>query len=300
MKNISCNNCGLDQHSVIFKGRDRLYKVDNKLFNYVKCLNCGLVFIDPQPESEELKRYYPEEYGPYRDNNEVFRYGPLSMLFKNLKQRLGKNSARSLTQDERILNYLDFGCGSGESLMSVKEKHHDWILYGLDNNEYACKKAKEKGFGVFCGDILKMEIPVNFFDTVNMGHVIEHLSDPKKTLLKINTIMKPGSEIIISTPNYDSWVAQFFRTYWYDLDAPRHLFLYTPITLERLLEDTGFIIEKIEFDKGPKVGIRSMYYLFGKKDLRINPFIWKLFEPVSYVLSKFGKTSIMTIHARKV
>lgn len=297
MKIVNCNNCGSNQQTFLLKGKDRLYKVDQKQFTYVKCVECGLVFLNPQPEIEELKNYYPEEYGPYQDSNTVFKYGLFSNLFKKIKDY--KNTSNKISGNDSSLNYLDFGCGGGESLMSVKENHPKWKLYGMDNNEYACKKIEEKGFNAFCGDILEMDIPINFFDIVNMSHVIEHLSEPKATLLKINTTMKKGSKIIISTPNFDSLASKFFRTYWYALEAPRHLFLFTPTTLKRLLEDTGFVVESVEFDMGPKTGIRSLYYLLGKKDLRINPFIWRLFKPMSYILGKLGKTSIMTVYARK-
>lgn len=301
MQTINCNICGSGKHKILFAGRDRLHRVDDKLFNIVKCLECKLVFINPQPTVKELEKYYPPQYGPYQDGNEIFKYGLVSRLLKKAYPGSLKSDdpEQKPAPNEPPINYLDFGCGSGAILERIGDRHPSWNLYGLDNNEYACQKVREKGFTVFCGDVLTLDMPKDFFDIVNMSHVIEHLIDPRKTLLKINETMKFGANIIISTPNFNSLASQIFRTYWYALEAPRHLYLFTPDSLERILEETGFIVEKIDFDDGPKTGIKSLYYLLGKKDLRINPFIWRLLKPISWVLAKFKKTSIMTIYAKK-
>ena len=41
---------------------DRLYRTTAKEFAVVRCRECGLARLDPQPAAEELRRYYPENY----------------------------------------------------------------------------------------------------------------------------------------------------------------------------------------------------------------------------------------------
>lgn len=148
--------------------------------------------LKPQPSQEELKEYYPEDYGPYRENG-LFKYGILSRFLKKIliksKNRNIDNRIYQNSVDRSTLNYLDFGCGGGEQLARTKMLHPNWNLYGLDNNEFACRNTKKKGFKIFHGDILQIDMPQNFFDIVNMSHVIEHLNEPKLTMLKINSIM---------------------------------------------------------------------------------------------------------------
>jgi SAM-dependent methyltransferase len=184
-------------------------------------------------------------------------------------------------------------------LEETRRKHPNWHLYGLDSIDVACAKTMQKGFKVFCGDITELNMPENFFDVVNMSHILEHLNDPKAALLKANLILKKGGKLIISLPNFDSLAAKFFGRYWHALDVPRHLFFFTPKTLSFLLEQTGFSVQKISYTQGPRVGILSLYYLLGRKDMRINPVIWRIFKPISIVSAKFKKTSVMTINAVK-
>lgn len=303
-----CNICNSSKYKILFFGNDRLHRIDKILYRVVQCQNCGLVYLNPQPEPEELERYYPRNYGPFQDDNTIFKYGRFSIMLKRIKNWLFNKYAAKIeiteksnsVNEERIVNYLDFGCGGGSHLEKVRLKHPNWNLYGLDNNKFACELVRKKGFKVFEGDILELDLPNNFFDVINMSHIIEHVADPKGTLIKLNSIMKKGATMIISTPNFDSWAAKIFRKYWYAVESPRHLFLFSYKTLTRLLDDTNFIVKEIEYDKGPEVFIRSIYYLLGKRDLRINPVIWWFLKPFSYILAYFGKTSLMTIYAKKV
>jgi len=142
------------------------------------------------------------------------------------------------------------------------------------------------------------------FDIIHLGNVIEHLGDPKKALIKIHSLLKPGGEIIIITPNFDSLSAMVFRNYWYALDSPRHLFLFSPKTIFRLLSETGFSVLGINSSPDVRVTIKSINYLFDRKDMRINFIIWHLlwlvFKPIGNLASLFNKTSTMTIRAKKI
>ena len=299
MSYIKCNICRSSKYQLLFKGKDRLHRVDNTLFNVVKCSNCGLVYLNPQPNQKELIKYYPKNYGPYKNINDV-KFGFFSRNLKKIIKKINQNNRRIKPIESSAVNYLDFGCGGGINLEGVKKLHPNWNLYGLDNNEFACKKTREKGFEVFCGDILEINLPKNFFDIVNMSHVIEHLNHPRKILEKINSSIKSGGNLIVSTPNFNSLEAKLFKNYWYALDVPRHLFFFTPETIKILLSKVGFKINNVKYEIKPEIIIKSFYYIIGKEDIRVNPFNWRFFYPVNIILSLFHKSSVMTINAKKV
>ncbi len=108
--------------------------------------------------------------------------------------------------------------------------------------------------------------------------------------------MKKGSKLIIATPNFDTPSAHVFKSYWYALDTPRHLYLFTPETITAMLEKAGFHVTKVDFDRNPKVLLKSIFYVLGKKDLRMNPFLWRIFQIIGRLT---GERSIMTIEATK-
>ncbi len=303
MKTVNCNLCNSNHYEFLFYGKDRQYKIDNKKFNIVKCSNCGLVFINPQPSVQELIMYYSENYQPYQNGSPqgILKYNAFFKKIRNIKRRFHFNhlKKRESDYDTKAINFLDFGCGGGNYLQRVKEKHPRWNLYGLDNNEYACKKAQEKGFKIFCDKEQKAALTDHFFDVIYMGHVIEHLNDPQSTLRRLHKSLKTDGRLIIKTPNFDSFSAKIFKSYWFALEIPRHLYFFTIDTLKQMLDMTGFEVMNIVYDKGPKVFIKSIFHILNKKDYRINPLVWSIFIPFSRLSSLLGKSSNIMVYARK-
>lgn len=299
MNTISCISCDGTEFETLFYSQDRLLKVDKTCFRVARCSKCGLVCLNPQPSMEELSKYYPSTYAPY-SSTETFSQGPiwsaLKKIFGRSHQQVGP---RPITSDTSSSTYLDFGCGGGINLDRVHAEHPNWELHGFDNSPTACARTREKGFSVYEGELTEGLLPNAYFDRIHLGHVIEHLPNPAQALTILAAAMKPGGEITLSTPNFDSYAAKIFRTYWRALETPRHLFLFTPETLGKILNDAGFDVEDIDFDRGPKVAIRSLYHLVGRVDMRINPFLWRLLFPLSYLAARHRKSSIMTVRARK-
>ena len=65
IEKVNCNLCGEKDYSFLLEGRDRQHGFDGT-FSYVRCNNCGLVYQNPQLTLDELKRFYPADYDPFR------------------------------------------------------------------------------------------------------------------------------------------------------------------------------------------------------------------------------------------
>jgi hypothetical protein len=79
-----------------------------------------------------------------------------------------------------------------------------------------------------------------------MWHVLEHLTDPLAAIQRARTLLTDDGRLLISVPNLASLQARLFGPDWLHLDLPRHLFHFTPRSLERLLERSGFRVERID------------------------------------------------------
>jgi SAM-dependent methyltransferase len=88
-------------------------------------------------------------------------------------------------------------------------------------------------------------------------HVLEHLPDPRKTLLECHRILRPGGRIVIAVPNFSSLQARLGGSGWFHLDLPRHLYHFPAMALHQLLNDCGY-------------ECTSQYHF----SLRQNPFGW--------------------------
>jgi hypothetical protein len=55
----------------------------------------------------------------------------------------------------------------------------------------------------------------------------------------------PGGLIGIVVPNWRALGHRVFRRDWYAMEPPRHVVMYEPQTLERILERVGFCVETL-------------------------------------------------------
>jgi SAM-dependent methyltransferase len=92
---------------------------------------------------------------------------------------------------------------------------------------------------------------------VRMNHVIEHLYQPREALSVIRRKLRPGGRVHISTPNPLSLGSRAFKRRWHALDSPRHVVLYPPSVLRRLLAESGFRDISVAHEVGPKDLTRS-------------------------------------------
>ena len=74
------------------------------------------------------------------------------------------------------------------------------------------------------------------YDIVSLRHVLEHLYDLEKVIVKFNELLKPDGCLILALPNHNSFDAKHYRNYWAAWDVPRHLWHFSPNSLKGLLK----------------------------------------------------------------
>ena len=273
MKIILCEVCGSQQLQHLFKGRDRIFGIPG-VFKVVKCQECGLLFINPQPEPQELGKYYP------KDNHESqsIRFKEYSWLRRKILETYwgypGASTRQKLFQQWVLFplrwryrnsihfvekgRLLDIGCGNGTELYKLKKM--GWETYGVEVNEKASERARSEGLSVFTGDLFKTNFPDHYFDVVRMSFVLEHLTNPRQTLVEIKRILRPQGRIYISIHNARSLNYWLFGKWWFSLDVPRHLFSFSIGTIKRLTSSLELKVKAVRFDSGTRTFLASLQY----------------------------------------
>jgi hypothetical protein len=62
MEYVKCNLCGFDDAKFILRARSRVTNEGKKFFKLVTRRRCGFVYLNPRPDKEEIKKYYPPWY----------------------------------------------------------------------------------------------------------------------------------------------------------------------------------------------------------------------------------------------
>jgi 2-polyprenyl-3-methyl-5-hydroxy-6-metoxy-1,4-benzoquinol methylase len=251
----ACPVCGREELTFLFHCRDRLHPSPGQ-FGSARC-SCGVGVLTPRPTAAELGRYYPEDYGPYGKG----AGGPTStspigrrVFSKGARvvSRLLRDNSRTLSEDLRRDgpgSVLDVGFGDGRHLKLDSDA--GWETFGVDFSPTAVEQARQRGVKAAVGTIDDVEAESGSFDLIRMSHVIEHVPDPEETLRRAHMLLRPGGRLHVATPNFESPTERLLGTYWYGLDAPRHLVLFTPSALASLAERVGLVVREIRHEVAP-------------------------------------------------
>lgn len=218
--------------------------ITGKLYNIHQCLDCRSYFLAPRPNEAELKEAYQKEY--YGHGEDKFKEPWIEQLLDKFRSRRAKLITHHLDDTGKV---LDIGCGNGRFL-SIVHKHSKAGIYGIElPGGSAERAAKVDGINLKIGALEEHDYTPQSFDAITLFHVFEHLTEPKKNLEIISSIIKPGGLLVISFPNIDSWQSRLFKGKWFHMDAPRHLFFFTPKDFKALMKTYGFeTIEEKHFN----------------------------------------------------
>jgi SAM-dependent methyltransferase len=250
----NCVLCGESELKNIYKTHDRHYGIKGD-FSIDKCINCGLVFLNPMPSEKYLTGLYPKTYYSYQDLYES-KLSFIKRIFNKYFIHIGTLDPQ-FTSPGKI---LDIGCGSGKFLYA--KKNEGWQVYGVEVNENAAQLGNElEQLNIHPGDLLSSKYNDEFFDYVRSNHSFEHITNPEPILQEIHRILNKNGKLMIGVPNIDSFNARLFKKYWWYLGAPVHPFNYSVSTLSQMLEKQGFTIEKVSYN-GDFTGILGSLQIF--------------------------------------
>jgi SAM-dependent methyltransferase len=138
---------------------------------------------------------------------------------------------------------LDIGCGRGLMLKTAQQA--GWEVHGTEVNDDAAYHAREiLGLNVRSGELEEAGFKKGMFDVITAWHVLEHLKDPQSTLAACRALLADEGVLVIEVPNLSSLQARLSGRHWFHLDVPFHLHHFTRHSIERVLENAGFIVVK--------------------------------------------------------
>ena len=236
---VSCNLCNSDSTSIFMK-------VDG--FNIVKCKNCNLVYVNPRLKFSQLEEIYNKTYFrnlPFK-NPKYKLYGYETYLLE--KKEIVDTFKKRLNVIEKYKKpgkLLDIGCAFGFFLELASKRM--WTVRGIELSKAAADYTKKNKQQVFNGTLENANYKKESFDVITMFDVIEHVPDPKKTIMKIRDLLKPKGIIAVTTPNIDSLPARILGRRWEEVKRVReHIYFFSDKTFKKLLESTGFKVLKTE------------------------------------------------------
>jgi SAM-dependent methyltransferase len=226
------------------------------------------LWLDPAPLEEDIHLAYGSYYTHARSDPQGVRriyaavadyhvrrrlgypatVGPATRVIARILSAIHPGGDAELSRQALYLRkvegdplLLEVGCGSGEWLAYMRGL--GWRVEGVEPDPKAVETARSQGLNVRRGRLPEQSYPDEYADVVCMVHVIEHMHEPLNTLRECCRILKPNGRLLIATPNSASLGHRRFGSNWASLDPPRHLIIFDPPTMRRLLDQAGFEID---------------------------------------------------------
>jgi len=313
---VTCPLCGSDDATSLFEAIDRLHGIAGR-FRYVRCRSCGLVYMNPQVTPDNVALLYPESYAPHADKSKTSRKVLMALRDSLHKIPLVGTELKRWT-DARVMkplfrrlgvgqHLLDVGCGSGAFLNDVRTAT-GCEVHGVDVSTKAVVTAQTLyGVDVFEGPVTEAPFEAGSFDAVTAWWYLEHIANPNESIAAMSRLLKDGGTCVLGVPNFDSVFARRFRDEWYHLDCPRHLCIWTPTTMRRLLETHGLTVTHIYHDRSPWGLLGSLQYRrYGdnadpkhRNRIRQSALLWLLLLPLTIGVSLLRRSDIIVVYAQK-
>jgi len=201
----------------------------------VRCDDCGLVFVNPQPADDELSRIYHAHYFPEKISAAEkktlasVRQAAAQLYLSKIQRYHGITTGR----------LLEVGCGDGDFL--VEANAAGWQVTGVESSPSAGQRAQARlQNGELRGDEWPLAaLPAEQFDLCVISSVLGDVRSPAGLLREIHRVLKPGGTLFIAMPAMDSLLARILRQKWMELKA-EHLTYFDCKNLQTALFKSGF------------------------------------------------------------
>ncbi len=215
--------------------------------NVVRCTSCGCFYTKPTliPQGNPYNLDSADDY--FRQHDSVNKISQGESLADFAEKMLGKPG--------RI---LEIGCGRGELLVGAINR--GWQAYGVEMTENFAQVAMSNGINVEISSVENCSSLDQSYDVILLAAVLEHLYQPMEILRRISSALNKGGLLFIDVPNEASltmkagnwyqrirgrdWTINLSPTF-----SPYHVVGFSPATLQKALNMSGFKIIQIDIPK---------------------------------------------------
>lgn len=217
------------------------HSITRELFQLIYNKELDMLETHPQPSPGNLHKYYEsEDYISHTDS----RRNLLENIY-HFVRKFTLSSKVNLINNHISSNksLLDIGCGTGDFLYRAMQS--GWNVTGIEPNVQARKIANSKIHNRALNSSALFELNEQF-DVITLWHVLEHVPNLEAYIKQIKLLLNPKGVLIIAVPNYKSFDATYYKSFWAAYDVPRHLWHFSKLSISKLFGYNDFEIVDIK------------------------------------------------------
>ena len=195
------------------------YFYSQEVFEVLPSKHEGILETFPKLSEEKLSEYYyHEKYISHQTQSKSL----FDKAYQFAKRFMTKRKQKMVLKFHSSGRILDIGTGTGDFLKSFDPKR--WEKYAIEPNEDLHQRLKENNISLLDG---VDKIKNHKFDVITLWHALEHIPNLEETLQSIRESLTPNGILVIAVPNYKSFDAKFYKSFWAAWDVPRHVWHFS-------------------------------------------------------------------------
>ncbi len=265
-----CKICKNAKNNELYYIKERQLNEGN-IFEYLYCCRCGTLQLNETVE--DISHFYSDDYyafieekydrktiaGKIFDRCLVFLLVHMNLPVKMYERLQGSKYYQLRCIFGTKLKYsdslLDVGCGSGNWLQFL-----DTLGFkNLTGVDLYAPPYKQRSWNFIQGQLEDLEESQKY-KLITLNHSFEHMQNPVTVLQKIYRLLDNDGMCILRIPLMEQKAWHMYHENWYQIDAPRHAYLYTKRALQYLCHQANLRIIKIAFDSLEAQFRASEYY----------------------------------------
>lgn len=267
------------------------FSVSGEQFELHRDEELDMLVTKPQPQNLALY-YESEDYISHTDSKSSFT----DRLYQLVKGKNLRNKIQIVeNQVDNPNKLLDLGAGTGDFLISARDS--GFSVIGVEPNDKARQLAHQKGIELQSN---LEEVSGQKFQAITLWHVLEHLPNLEDQIKTLVELMEEDGVLVIAVPNFKSFDAKHYKTYWAAFDVPRHLWHFSKKAIFKLFAPHQMEVIKIKpmwFDAF-YVSLLSEKYK-GNKLYLINAFFVGLWSNLIAIFTKEQSSLIYILKKKK-
>lgn len=231
---VACVSCGSSRFKPQF---------EKSGFTYVLCDDCGTLYANPRPSSEDLAAFYKKSKSATFWINDFF----LPMI-ESRREKIFKPRAQLVAQKVSACNISvlgDIGSGFGLFLEEMKKILPGTKYVAVEPSSDMAKICMDKGFDVIDKAIEDISGIEGKFDFLSAFELVEHLYEPQALFRNVYKMLKPSGLFLATTLNCEGFDVQALWERSKNIYPPQHINFFNPRSLKKALEDNGFYVEEL-------------------------------------------------------
>ena len=192
----------------------------------------GILETNPKPSEDKLADYYDStDYISHQTKAKSLK----DKIYQSVKRLMIKRKKNQILKHHQKGKILDIGAGTGDFLEAFDQDN--WQKFAIEPSDKLHTILKQKQIQRL-NDLSAFEN--DSFEIITLWHSLEHIPNLEETLLELKRILKSNGVIFIAVPNYKSYDAKYYKSYWAAWDVPRHLWHFSRSGLKNVLSKFDF------------------------------------------------------------